>query len=139
MKAIVYVDGLAQPRNPGVGTYGFVVYSDGKKVSEGHGVAGENVTSNYAEYTALVIALKELKRLGFDEVVVRSDSKLLVGQMSGEWKVKGGAYLERLKEARELASGFRALRFEWVPRERNEEADMLSRVAYEAYRKGRRQ
>lgn len=135
MKAIVYVDGLAQPRNPGVGTYGFVVYSEGKKVKEDSGVAGEGVTSNYAEYTALVMALKELKKLGFEEAVVRSDSKLLVGQMSGEWKVKGGGYIERLKEARDLASGFKELRFEWVPRSKNTEADMLSRVAYERYRR----
>lgn len=132
MPATVYIDGLAQPRNPGVGTYGYVVYDGEERVAEGSGLAGRDVTSNYAEYTALAEALKRLKELGLEgDVVVRSDSKLLVGQMGEGWKVKGGMYLEKLKEARDLLVEFGSVRFEWIPREQNEEADLLTRVAYE--------
>ncbi|MDG7011276.1 MAG: ribonuclease HI family protein [Nitrososphaerota archaeon] len=129
---------VSQPRNPGTGTYGYLIYDGRKKVAEGSGVAGEEVTSNFAEYTALVEALKKLKGLGMEgDVLVRSDSKLLVGQMSEGWKVKGGMYLEKLKEARELLKDFGSVRFEWIPRERNQEADLLTRIAYDRNGRGR--
>lgn len=135
MAPTVYVDGLAQPRNPGTGTYGFVIYDGDERVAEGSGLAGHDVTSNFAEYTALAEALKKLKELGLDgDVVIRSDSKLLVGQMGEGWKVKGGMYLGKLKEARDLLKGFGSIRFEWIPREQNQEADLLTRVAYEKQR-----
>lgn len=68
------------------------------------------------------------------DVLVRSDSKLLVGQMSEGWKVKGGMYIGKLKEAKDLIKEFGSIRFEWIPREQNQEADLLTRVAYETHR-----
>ena len=83
MAVVVYVDGLAMPSNPGTGTYGFVMYEGARKITEGSGLAGRGVTSNFAEYTALAEALKKLRALGVKgDVLVRSDSKLLVGHMS---------------------------------------------------------
>jgi len=135
MTATVYIDGLALPSNPGTGTYGFAIYEGTRKLAEGNGLAGRDVTSNYAEYTALVEALKKLKQLGIGgDVRVRSDSQLLVGQMSKGWNVKGGVYVTKLKEAKDLLKAFGAVTFEWIPREKNEEADLLSRVAYEEYK-----
>ena len=137
MTVTVYIDGLAEPSNPGTGTYAFVMYDGGRRVAEGSGLAGREVTSNFAEYTALAEALKKLKGLGVEgDVLIRSDSKLLVGQMSGGWKVKGGMYLGKLKEARDLLKGMGKVRFEWIPREENQEADLLTRVAYETYGRG---
>jgi len=133
MTVTVYVDGLAEPTNPGTGTYGYVVYEGPKKMAEGSGLAGHNVTSNYAEYTALAEAFKKLRELGVEgDVVIRSDSKLLVGQMSQGWRVKGGMYVGKLKEARDLLPEFGSVTFEWIPREQNSEADLLTRLAYEA-------
>jgi ribonuclease HI len=129
----VYVDGLVEPRNPGTGTYGFAIYEGPNKLAEGSGLAGEGVTSNYAEYTALLEALKKLKSMGAKDVLVRSDSQLLVGQMGKGWKVKGGMYVEKLKEVKEIMGHFRSVSFEWVPRESNEEADLLTRVAYQRF------
>ncbi|MDG6985149.1 MAG: ribonuclease HI family protein [Nitrososphaerota archaeon] len=134
MTVTAYVDGLVQPRNPGIGTYAFIIYDGKKRVAEGSGLAGREVTSNFAEYTALAEALRRLIGLGLTgDVVVRSDSKLLVGQMSEGWKVKGGMYLAKLKEARDLMSEFGSVAFEWVPREQNQEADLLTRVEYEKH------
>jgi len=139
MTVVVYVDGLAEPSNPGVGTYGFVIYDGTKKLAEGSGLAGAQVTSNYSEYTALAEAFKKLMELGLEgDVVVRSDSRLLVGQMSQGWKVKGGMYIDKLKEARDLLKEFGSVTFEWIPREQNSEADLLTRVAYERHRAGNR-
>ena len=135
MTVTVYVDGLAQPRNPGIGTYGFVIYEGAHRVAEGSGLAGADVTSNYAEYTALEQALAKLKSLGVEgDILVRSDSQLLVGHMSAGWKVKGGMYVEKLHAVRELLKEFGSVRFEWIPREQNGEADLLTRVAYEKSR-----
>lgn len=136
MTVTVYTDGLAEPRNPGTGTYGFVVYDGPRKLAEGSGLAGYDVTSNFAEYTALAEALKKLRALGMEgDVLVRSDSKLLIGQLSEGWKVKGGMYLGKLKEVRDLMKEFGSVRFEWIPREQNQEADLLTRVAYDNYRR----
>lgn len=133
----IYTDGLAEP-NPGIGTYGYVIYRDGKRVAARHGFAGDPVTNNFAEYEGLVKALCEVSGQTDAAISVRSDSKLLVHQMSGEWKVSKKAlrkddpasYVAKHLEAVELAKRFKRLTFEWVPREKNSEADELSRVAY---------
>jgi ribonuclease HI len=101
---------------------------------EGSGLAGEGVSNNFAEYSALVAALNELQRLGIKEdVIIKSDSKLVVNQMNGKWKGKKGGYLEKFREAYGLAKKFERLAFVWIPREKNTEADALSRDAYETY------
>ena len=134
MTVTAYVDGLVQPRNPGVGTFAYVIYDGKKRIAEGSGLAGRDVTSNFAEYTALAEALRSLRGLGLTgDIKVRSDSKLLVGQMSEGWKIKGGMYVAKLKEARDLVNEFRSVTFEWVPREQNQEADLLTRVEYQRH------
>ena len=134
MTVTAYIDGLSEG-NPGTGTYAYVIYDGLKKLAEGSGLAGREVTNNYAEYTALAEALMKLKELGVEgDVLIRSDSKLLVGQMSEGWKVKGGMYVGRLKEARDLMKEFGSIRFEWVPREQNQEADLLTKIALEAHK-----
>jgi len=143
----IYTDGLAEPSNPGIGTFGYVVCRDGEEIDHGHGFDGDPVTNNHAEYAGVIAALRSVARFADEEIVVRSDSKMLVNQMSGTWKVskkayssrEEGSYVEKYLEARELVRRFSRLRFEWVPRERNAEADELSRVAYrEALSKRRR-
>jgi ribonuclease HI len=136
LTVVVHIDGLAQPRNPGVATWGYIIDEGGKRLAEGSGLAGENTTSNYAEYSALVEVLKKLKELKVEgDILVMSDSKLLVGQMSQGWKVKGGVYAEKLKESRALLKEFGFVTFEWIPREQNEEADLLTRIAYERHKR----
>jgi ribonuclease HI len=130
-----YTDGRAEP-NPGLGTYGYVIYRGGKRVHAEHGVAGRGVTNNYAEYFCLIKALEHLEAYRDEEIVVFSDSTLLVNQMEGRWKFKGGNYGEKYLNAKELARGFSKLRFEWIPREKNSEADELTNIAF-AQAKGR--
>ena len=134
----IYTDGLAEPRNPGIGTYGYAIYRDGRELKKAHGFDGDPVSNNHAEYAGLIEALKSVTDFEDEEIVVKSDSKLLVNQMSGEWRVSKkafknpseGSYVEMLFRAKELARTFSRLRFVWVPREENVEADSLSRVAY---------
>ena len=125
----VFTDGRAEP-NPGLGTYGFVVYEDGRRTHRERGVAGREVTNNFAEYHCLVKALELLAPRRQDEIKVFSDSKLLVYQMKGEWKFKGGGYADEYLKAKDLASGFARLVFEWIPREKNTEADEQTNLAF---------
>lgn len=134
----IYVDGLAEPRNPGIGTYGYVILRDGKVLDRGHGFDGNPVSNNHAEYAGLVKVLLVASRYSDEEVVVRTDSKMVANQMAGNWKVSKKAfnndsewsYVDKYLEAREVAKRFRRLTFVWIPREQNTEADELSRVAY---------
>jgi len=94
------------------------------------------VTSNFAEYTALEQALTWLKSMRVEgDILIKSDSKLVVGHLSGGWKVKGGMYVEKLKAVRDLLKDFGSISFEWIPREQNQEADLLTRIAYEKYQR----
>ncbi len=91
------------------------------------------MSNNVAEYAALCEALRLLMGRGRenDSVEVRGDSKLVINQMAGNWKFRQGLYEEKYREAKNLASYFTKLTFKWVPREDNEEADALTRDAYE--------
>lgn len=131
----VYTDGRAEP-NPGLGTYGYVIYRDDKRVHSEHGFAGRDVTNNYAEYFCLVRALERLEGSRDEEITVFSDSTLLVNQMAGRWKFKGGNYGEKFLDAKELARKFPRLKFEWIPREKNAEADELTNIAFARLRGG---
>src|SRR5439155_1232237 len=64
--------------------------------------------------------------LGATAVLLRSDSKLLIEQLAGRFKVRNARLIELHAEVRDLTSGFRSIRYEHVPRERNREADRLA-------------
>ncbi len=137
----VHFDGLCQPRNPGgIATYGFVISRDGRRIHEGRGVAGRpytpSSTNNLAEYTGVVKALESLidQKLTEETVIVRGDSELVIKQLNGEYKVKSPNIAPLNARARELFFRFASLKFEWVPREKNRDADALTNLAYAEYR-----
>jgi len=85
-----------------------------------------STTNNVAEYFGLIIGLEEALKLRADEVVVASDSQLLVRQCLGEYKVRD-VRLRRLRGwARRLEEGFSRVTYRHVPREENREADALA-------------
>jgi len=133
---VVYVDGLCEPVNPGgTATYGYVVRNDaGRDIARKSGVVGKGtgMSNNVAEYAALCEALRYLirEKMTLLPVEIRSDSRLLVNQMKGEWKFHKGLYAQEYKEAKGLTSQFERVKFRWIPREENKEADALSREAY---------
>jgi len=92
------------------------------EVAEGIGVA----TNNVAEYTAAIRGLERAHELGATRVLLRSDSRLLIEQLAGRWKVKNGTLQVLHHEARSLIEGFEEVRFEHVRRERNVQADALA-------------
>ncbi|MBI3856251.1 MAG: ribonuclease HI family protein, partial [Planctomycetes bacterium] len=133
-----YFDGLCEPNPGGVATYGFVVRRDGKKIHEGHGLAGTpktpQATNNVAEYTGLIKALEWLasqKTAG--SIVVRGDSDLIIKQVKGEYKVKSGLLAPLHRKVQDLAAKLPDVSFEWIRRELNADADRLTNLAYAEY------
>ena len=132
----VYFDGLCYPKNPcGVAAYGYLIYEDGELLHKGFGAVGEGpgMTNNVAEYEGLLAALFWIKDNGLNgKVVVRGDSQLVINQISGRWQVKSGTSSKYVPEIKEMMNGMDVV-LEWIPREKNGEADELSRLAYERY------
>ncbi len=133
----VYFDGLCQPINPGgISCYAFVVKSGGRTIYTDYGIAGEpfseDSTNNVAEYTALVKGLQWLleNNLGSSKIEVKSDSKLIVNQLTGDYKVKARRIVSLYKQVLLLKSKFQDIQIKWVPREKNREADTLTTKAY---------
>ena len=129
MKVVIEADGGSRG-NPGPAGYGAVVWDAERstvlaetKQSIGH------ATNNVAEYRALIAGLDDAAKLGATEAAVFMDSKLVVEQMSGRWKVKHPDLVELHAQARTLASRFARISYAWVPRERNSHADRLANEA----------
>src|SRR5204862_8216492 len=119
---IAYIDGGARA-NPGPAGFGIRIERDGgtlvEEFSEAIGVA----TNNVAEYRGLLAALEWAKRHGATDVLVRSDSLLLVQQMRGAFKVKNAGLQPLYARARLLANEIGRVRFEHVGRALNAHAD----------------
>jgi probable phosphoglycerate mutase len=86
-------------------------------------------TNNVAEYTALLLALREAHRLGASEVDLRLDSKLIVEQLHGRWRVKDAKLKLLHAEARQLLAGFDRWDARHEPRATNSAADALANLA----------
>lgn len=128
----VFTDGGAR-NNPGPAGIGVVVYREGEKLAELSGYLGEQ-TNNWAEYQGVIHALTYLTnhQLSSEPIEVRMDSKLVVEQLSGNWKIKEPALQEQAARARELMEAFPLVEFTYIPREKNKEADMLANKAMDA-------
>ncbi len=133
MKVIIHTDGGSRG-TPGPAAAGFVLEdSDGRRLQAKAFFLGET-TNNVAEYTALIKALEAAKKLGADQVVVHSDSELMVRQLSGAYKVKSEAIRPLFEHVNELRSQFESCLVRHVLREKNEAADRLVNQALDARR-----
>jgi probable phosphoglycerate mutase len=128
-RVVVEADGGARG-NPGPAGYGAVVRdaTSGEVLVERYGGLG-HTTNNVAEYAGLIAGLIAAAELGAREVDVRMDSKLVVEQMSGRWQIKHPGLRPLAAEAATLVRRFAAVRFGWIPRERNKLADALANKA----------
>ena len=132
MSLIVSCDGAARG-NPGpAGAGSQITTSDGEVVAEIAEGLGET-TNNVAEYTAVILGLERAKELGATDVLLRSDSQLLINQLTGIYRVKTPHLQPLHRRVRQLAAGFDRIRFEHVPRERNTEADRLANLGVDTW------
>ncbi|MFD8532119.1 bifunctional RNase H/acid phosphatase [Streptosporangium canum] len=125
--------------NPGPAGYGAVVKdaADGQVLVETAEAIGAQ-TNNVAEYRGLIAGLQSLLALAGDGAVVevRMDSKLVIEQMAGRWKIKNEGLRPLALEAGALARRLRVT-WQWIPREKNKDADRLANEAMDAAAKGR--
>ncbi|MFD4654206.1 bifunctional RNase H/acid phosphatase [Kitasatospora sp. NPDC058444] len=134
---IVEADGGSRG-NPGPAGYGAVVRDGdtGQIVAEAAEFIG-HATNNVAEYKGLIAGLRAARALDPDASVdVRMDSKLVVEQMSGRWKIKHPDMQPLAAEARTVFPRSRVT-YTWIPRERNKDADRLANEAMDAGKAGR--
>jgi probable phosphoglycerate mutase len=119
--------------NPGPAGYGAVVKdaATDEVLAERKESLGV-VTNNVAEYNGLIAGLAAAAELGASTVDVRMDSKLVVEQMSGRWKIKHPDMQPLAERAKELAAGFSRVKYEWIPRAQNSHADRLANEAMDA-------
>ena len=131
-RVVVEADGGSRG-NPGPAGYGAVVFTSDRStvLAERRSALGV-ATNNVAEYRGLIAGLTAAADVGAREVEVRMDSKLVVEQMSGRWKVKHPDMIPLNKEAAEVARGFDRVTYTWIPRAENSHADRLANEAMDA-------
>ncbi|SDC87725.1 probable phosphoglycerate mutase [Geodermatophilus telluris] len=129
-RLVVEADGGSRG-NPGPAGYGALVRDavTGRVLAERAASVGR-ATNNVAEYGGLVAGLQAALDLDAGaDVEVRMDSKLVVEQMSGRWKVKHPDMQKLALQARDLARQLGSVRYTWVPRAQNGAADALANSA----------
>ena len=124
----LYIDG-ASKGNPGMAGAGvWVTNQEGKKLLEISRYLGHK-TNNEAEYWALLIGLREVKRWGMGSLHIFTDSELIARQVKGVYRVKDSNLKGLHKEVMENLKAFSSFEIESVPREENQEADRLANEA----------
>jgi ribonuclease H / adenosylcobalamin/alpha-ribazole phosphatase len=132
-RLVVEADGGSRG-NPGLAGYGAVVRDAraGKVLAEVSEPIG-HATTNVAEYGGLVAGLRAAAKVapGAD-TEVRMDSRLVVEQMSGRWKIKHPDLRALAEQATQAARSLGRVTYTWVPRERNTHADRLANQAMDS-------
>lgn len=128
MKALIYTDGGARG-NPGPAGIGAVLTTpEGDPIGEVSRSLG-HTTNNVAEYEAVIAGLELALERGVTEIDICADSKLVVNQLNGEWKIKNDRLRRLAVNARRLMNSFEKARITHVKREKNKRADELANQA----------
>jgi ribonuclease HI len=125
----LYFDGASRS-NPGEASYGGVIYENkDEKLVYGKYVGVR--TNNEVEYMGLLNGLKEAVKMNIKNMNVFGDSKLVIEQVKGNWKVKSDKLRPYYDEIKQLLSKnpFENIEFEHVYRKNNKRADQLANIA----------
>ena len=123
-RIVAYIDGASRG-NPGPAAAGFILNSTTGTQLQARAFCLGPTTNNVAEYTSIVKALEAAKHLGAKRISVFSDSELLVRQINGQYKVRSEQIRPLFQQAIELLGEFEDSKVQFVPREKNVEADKL--------------
>lgn len=123
--------------NPGPAAYGSALLRDGVLVADRGETIGR-ATNNVAEYRGLISALDLAREhAGGAPLEVRMDSKLVIEQMAGRWKIKHPDMKPLAMQAQAIARELGPITWTWVPRAQNKRADALANMALDAELAGR--
>jgi ribonuclease HI len=127
-RLVIFIDGASRG-NPGMAGAGiWVANGDGKKISEVSRFLGHK-TNNQAEYWALLLGLREAKRLGGLILQIFTDSELVERQIKGVYRVRDLNLKALHKAVLQNLKTFASFEIEAIPREENKEADRLANQA----------
>jgi phosphoribosylglycinamide formyltransferase-1 len=130
-KIIAHIDGGSRG-NPGPAAAGFVLNdSSGTQLLAKAYVIGRT-TNNVAEYTSFIKALEAARRFSPEQLVIFSDSELLVKQINGQYRVKSELIKPLYEQAVSLLSGFKSWKVHHITRDKNKQADSLVNQALDA-------
>lgn len=122
MTITLYTDGGSRG-NPGPAASGMVLKNESGKTITAFGEFLGEQTNNYAEYMAVISGLEKAAELGATHVDVISDSKLVVEQLNGNWKVKHPEIQKLVVKAINATRAFTKVTFTHTLRDGNKEAD----------------
>jgi ribonuclease HI len=128
MVLVAYTDGACSG-NPGRMGIGIVVYRNGKKIGEVSESIGDG-TNNIAEYTAIIRAIEFARLQEERELHIRTDSELVVKQLTGKYRIKDKKLKLLYGQIFCLSEGMKII-YEHIPREQNSEADKLAKKGAE--------
>lgn len=124
MRLTIFTDGGARG-NPGPAAGGVVIKDVAGKILAAYGEYLGEQTNNFAEYSALISALKKARELGATEVECVLDSELIVKQMKREYRVKEPTLQKLFMQAYNASAQFKKISYRHVPRAQNKEADRM--------------
>ena len=127
-KLKVFTDGGARG-NPGPAGCGVVIMDEKNKIVATHKKYLGEATNNFAEYSAIVLALEEAKKLKVEEIEMFLDSELAVKQLNREFKIKNEELGKLFIKIYNLEHSFKKVSFNHIPREMNQLADRLANQA----------
>src|SRR6266567_5809232 len=131
MRFRAHIDGAARG-NPGPAGAGVYVEAEENRPAEELFEPLGTATNNVAEYRALLLALTRAEELGAQEVEILSDSRLLVEQVNGNFRIKAEHLKPLVSEAVGRAKRFRRFSIRHVRREENRRADRLANLGADA-------
>jgi ribonuclease HI len=137
-KIIIYTDGASRG-NPGKASIGVVFCNEKEQIIKEYSeFLGDKLTNNEAEYRAVIFALSKFKTLfgkeiaKNSEVEIRSDSELMVKQLTGQYKLINENIQRFFIEIWNLKLDFLGVKFKQIPREKNKDADRLANQALDS-------
>jgi ribonuclease HI len=89
----------------------------------------EHSTNNTTEYEALLLALRKMKALGQQTFIIKTDSKVIQGHIEKESEARNPVLMKYLEKVREMERHFKGYSVQHIPRDDNNEADKLAKVA----------
>jgi ribonuclease HI len=127
----LFFDGCSKG-NPGSAGAGAVLFNNAAltELWAESSFVGLNATNNFAEYSGLVLGLREASRREIKHLLVKGDSKLVIEQMKGNYQVKSANLLPLYTQAKQLATtNFQTIEFMHIYRNENKRADALANAA----------
>lgn len=129
-RVIIHSDGVSRG-NPGPAAIGAIIVDGSGRLLATISRRIGRATNNQAEYRAVIAALEEAIKLGAWQVVLYSDSELIVRQIRGDYRVKKQALKPLYWRQKQLQGSLENFTIKHIPRQQNKEADRLANKAFE--------